>query len=82
VPSPQHRGTTLAAIPGRVPSLLALPPGCKYADRCDHAAAVCVAREPSRFDVGGSRVRCFLYDDSLSKAEKPHADWAKQAVSA
>jgi len=76
VPSPQHRGTTLAAIPGRVPSLLALPPGCKYADRCAHAVAVCFAREPASLVRAGLRVRCFLYDDSVPEADKPRADWA------
>jgi len=80
VPSPQHRGTTLAAIPGRVPSLLALPPGCKYADRCAHAVAVCFAREPGSLARGGLRVRCFLYDDSVPEAERPRAGWANETV--
>jgi peptide/nickel transport system ATP-binding protein len=80
VPSPQHRGTTLAAIPGRVPSLLALPPGCKYADRCAHAVAVCFAREPGSLPRGGLRVRCFLYDDSVPEAERPRAGWANETV--
>jgi len=75
-PSPQHRGTTLAAIPGRVPSLLALPPGCKYADRCARAVAVCHEREPASLARGGLRVRCFLYDDDVPEAERPRADWA------
>jgi peptide/nickel transport system ATP-binding protein len=80
VPSPQHRGTTLAAIPGRVPSLLALPPGCKYADRCAHAVAVCFEREPVTLARGGLRVRCFLYDDSVPEAARPRAGWAKETV--
>jgi oligopeptide/dipeptide ABC transporter ATP-binding protein len=82
VPSPKHRGKTLAAIPGRVPSLLALPPGCKYADRCDHAAPVCVEREPASLDVAGSRVRCFLYDDGVPAADRPRADWARELAPA
>lgn len=76
VPSPQHRGTALAAIPGRVPSLLALPPGCKYADRCDHAAVVCAQREPATLQRGDRRVRCFLYDPEVLVAERPQAAWA------
>jgi oligopeptide/dipeptide ABC transporter ATP-binding protein len=82
VPSPQHRGTSLAAIPGRVPSLLALPPGCKYADRCEHAVAVCREREPQTTEVAGSRVRCFLYGDGVPEADRPHADWAAHQVPA
>jgi oligopeptide/dipeptide ABC transporter ATP-binding protein len=80
VPSPQHRGTTLAAIPGRVPSLLALPPGCKFADRCAHAVAVCREREPSTIEAGTARVRCFLYDDGLPEAERPSDDRASAAA--
>ncbi len=82
VPSPQHRGTALAAIPGRVPSLLALPPGCKYADRCAHVVAVCARREPATLPVGGGRVRCFLYDQGLSSAERPRAGWVVDGVPA
>jgi oligopeptide/dipeptide ABC transporter ATP-binding protein len=82
VPSPQHRGKTLAAIPGRVPSLLALPPGCKYADRCDHAGPVCLEREPGSLEVVGSRVRCFLYDESVPAAVRPHADRVASGVPA
>ena len=82
VPSPQHRGKTLAAIPGRVPSLLALPPGCKYADRCGHAEPVCAEREPDSLEVVGSCVRCFLYDERVPAAERPRADWARELAPA
>ena len=82
VPSPKHRGTTLAAIPGRVPSLLALPPGCKYAERCGHAVPVCLEREPESLSVAGSRVRCFLYDTDVPEAERPHAEWATEPAPA
>ena len=47
VPSREQRGVVLAAIPGRVPSLLSLPVGCKFADRCNHARDVCREREPA-----------------------------------
>jgi peptide/nickel transport system ATP-binding protein len=82
VPSPQHRGRDLAAIPGRVPSLLALPPGCKYADRCDHAVPACVEREPASLEVAGSRVRCFLYDEAVPAASRPRAGWATELMPA
>ena len=82
VPSPQHRGKDLAAIPGRVPSLLALPPGCKYADRCDHAAPICIEREPVTVEVAGSRVRCFIYDERVPSAARPRADWARELAPA
>ncbi len=36
----------LQEIPGIVPSLLNLPPGCKFASRCPKAMAVCEEKEP------------------------------------
>jgi peptide/nickel transport system ATP-binding protein len=42
----------LAAIPGGVPQPAALPPGCAFAPRCDHAAAVCEAGVPGLRDAG------------------------------
>lgn len=62
VPSKDRRGEQLAAIPGRVPSLSELEPGCDFADRCPHVEAVC--RDPGLEDVvvDGRRVRCLIYD--------------------
>ena len=80
VPSPRHRGTSLAAIPGRVPSLLALPPGCRFADRCPHAVSVCRAHEPENVVHGDSRVRCHLYDGAVPADERPRADWAAEVA--
>jgi peptide/nickel transport system ATP-binding protein len=62
VPSRKHYGRRLANIPGRVPSLSALPPGCKFSDRCAHAQAVCQQTEPRYIDNGARRVRCYIYD--------------------
>ena len=67
VPSRAQRGVVLAAIPGRVPSLLSLPVGCKFADRCNHARDVCREREPSFLPRGERRVRCFIYDDDVAR---------------
>jgi oligopeptide/dipeptide ABC transporter ATP-binding protein len=54
----------LEAIPGVVPSLLALPTGCKFNDRCRHAFERCFAEEPSLIDSrSGHTVRCWLYGD-------------------
>jgi oligopeptide/dipeptide ABC transporter ATP-binding protein len=62
VPSFRHRGKPLATIPGRVPSLAALPAGCKFSNRCAYAQAVCERREPALLDDGHGRVRCVMYD--------------------
>lgn len=62
VPSRQAFGERLANIPGQVPSLLALPAGCKFSDRCSVAQAVCQEREPRYIQIEDSHVRCHAYD--------------------
>ncbi len=50
--------TRLVEIPGMVPSLLALPPGCRFADRCPGVQARCRTEEPALVSLGASSVRC------------------------
>jgi peptide/nickel transport system ATP-binding protein len=45
------RGTRLATIPGRVPELGAMPPGCAYADRCALAIDDCRSAPPPAVEV-------------------------------
>jgi peptide/nickel transport system ATP-binding protein len=53
------RGTRLETIPGRVPDLANLPPGCAFADRCARAQADCRAALPAETELApGHRVRC------------------------
>lgn len=51
----------LEVIPGMVPSLLALPKGCKFNDRCRHADDRCFTQEPGLFGENGHKARCWLY---------------------
>jgi oligopeptide/dipeptide ABC transporter ATP-binding protein len=56
----------LEVIPGSVPNLVNLPPGCRFAPRCkarlEHNLAVCSEKEPELLEVGpGHKVRCWLY---------------------
>ena len=65
----------LAVIPGSVPNLIDLPPGCKFAPRCqariDHDLAVCTQQEPDLIEIeDGHTVRCWLYQEHK---EDPHA---------
>jgi peptide/nickel transport system ATP-binding protein/oligopeptide transport system ATP-binding protein len=41
----------LRTIPGALPNLAALPPGCRFAPRCERAQAPCRARDPALLDV-------------------------------
>jgi len=53
----------LETIEGAVPSLLALPPGCRFAPRCPHRAPICDEGTIPFFETGpGHAARCTLYD--------------------
>jgi peptide/nickel transport system ATP-binding protein/oligopeptide transport system ATP-binding protein len=53
----------LEAIPGLVPSLLDLPEGCKFLERCKYAFHPCAGQEPPLKETdSGHFVRCWLYD--------------------
>ena len=56
----------LDTIPGVVPSLIDLPPGCRFAARCrarvENELEICVREEPRLEEVTpGHEVRCWLY---------------------
>ena len=49
----------LPHIPGQVPSLLHLPKGCSFADRCPYATARCREEQPPLKTDGSRRLACF-----------------------
>jgi oligopeptide/dipeptide ABC transporter ATP-binding protein len=54
----------LSTIQGMVPSLSALPPGCKFNPRCPDVMPICLGNEPARIIVGpGHDARCYLHGD-------------------
>ncbi len=54
----------LAVIPGSVPSLRNLPPGCRFAGRCPHVMDICREKKPDLIRLSESRTaRCWLYAD-------------------
>jgi oligopeptide/dipeptide ABC transporter ATP-binding protein len=61
MPSRARSGERLRSIPGRVPSLSALPAGCAFAPRCPHARPVC-QHDPEPTVVDGVSVRCHMHD--------------------
>ena len=53
---------SLEVIPGSLPNLLHLPPGCKFRPRCPHASARCATARPARVNAGeGHEVACYEY---------------------
>ncbi|MEA2902537.1 MAG: peptide/nickel transport system ATP-binding protein [Actinomycetota bacterium] len=52
----------LSSIPGSPPDLLDPPPGCRFAERCPFAMAVCREQVPALAPTDdGSKVACHLY---------------------
>jgi peptide/nickel transport system ATP-binding protein len=60
VPANNERGQRLRQIPGMTPSLLDLPPGCPFRERCGYATAECeVSPEMRATGTADRSVRCF-----------------------
>jgi oligopeptide/dipeptide ABC transporter ATP-binding protein len=56
----------LDVIPGNVPNLVNMPPGCRFAPRCrarvEHHLDICLKEEPKLLPVAPDHtVRCWLY---------------------
>jgi peptide/nickel transport system ATP-binding protein len=58
VPSRNRPGAPLRQIPGMTPSLLRLPEGCAFRERCARATETCLS-EPPLYPLGDRQVRCF-----------------------
>jgi peptide/nickel transport system ATP-binding protein len=66
VPVPGQVLDELATIPGNVPNLIELPPGCRFAPRCgarvEHGNILAERSHPELREVtAGHAVRCWLY---------------------
>ncbi|MBW7882769.1 MAG: ABC transporter ATP-binding protein [Caldilineaceae bacterium] len=67
LPALDDEGRRLATIPGRVPNLLNLPPGCPFHPRCPEAKAVCGEMVPRLLEPAPDRkVACHLYDPAVA----------------
>ena len=58
-PSRNPRGAPLRQIPGMTPSLLNLPSGCAFRERCAFATDICRTDPPLTTAADGRRLRCF-----------------------
>jgi oligopeptide/dipeptide ABC transporter ATP-binding protein len=62
----------LDVIPGSVPNLINLPPGCRFAPRClarvEHNLEICTEKTPDLIEAqSGHIVRCWLYQNSATQ---------------
>ncbi len=58
LPDMSRRGQRLTTIPGQVPSLAAMPIGCRFAERCAHVMPVCREQSPVWRNAQSHAVRC------------------------
>lgn len=56
-PGAEAAGRNLPVIPGMVPSLLQVAPGCTFASRCAHANEVCRSQAPALVALDAVRMR-------------------------
>ena len=56
------KGNYLKTIPGSVPSLYNIAPGCRFYDRCSYADEECAGKEPPLAEIDpGHFVSCWKY---------------------
>ena len=66
IPRLDRDSDRLHAIDGTVPSLNALPKGCRFCVRCDCAMDICKENCPPVFESpDGHQVRCWKYRDKF-----------------
>jgi peptide/nickel transport system ATP-binding protein len=83
MPAVKKRGQPLNAIKGAVPSPFRLPPGCKFAPRCDFAWERCQA-EPELMTLRGTdrQVRCWLQTPEESTRRSTYDAAVRETVAA
>jgi peptide/nickel transport system ATP-binding protein len=73
IPSLASEADRLVQIPGSMPRLSAIPPGCPFNPRCPHAWERCRIDRPEPIQHDVHRVACHLYDASDPTAEARRA---------
>jgi peptide/nickel transport system ATP-binding protein len=67
-------GGVATGIPGRIPSYLNPPSGCRFHPRCPHAMNMCEYQKPPFFETDmHHQAACFLYDPNLDQHQKEAA---------
>jgi oligopeptide/dipeptide ABC transporter ATP-binding protein len=62
LPALGKKGESIYTIPGSVPRLFDLPPGCSFSPRCPRVMDICKKEEPPMFVQGRNhQARCWLF---------------------
>ncbi|MGB9639930.1 MAG: ABC transporter ATP-binding protein [Anaerolineales bacterium] len=73
----------LEVIPGSVPNLVNLPPGCRFAPRCkariENDLEICNYENPQLLEIQpGHQVRCWLYQPQTpNRVQEKHLDYSE-----
>lgn len=59
--TPTLKSKEIKGIPGFMPDLANLPPGCSFTPRCPFSMEICGRRLPELKSSGGEKVACWLY---------------------
>jgi len=80
LPSRTNREDKLSVITGSVPTLDALPSGCRFHPRCIYAFTRCQQEEPQLQTVSDRLIRCHLYPEAqeLPPLQKSKIAWNAQ----
>ncbi|MBD2746814.1 ABC transporter ATP-binding protein [Microvirga sp. BT688] len=69
IPSLESETDRLVQIPGSMPRLSAIPPGCPFNPRCPYVFDRCRVERPEPIQHSEHRVACHLYDQSSVRSE-------------
>jgi peptide/nickel transport system ATP-binding protein len=69
IPSLESDSERLVQIPGSMPRLSAIPPGCAFNPRCPYVFDRCRVERPEPVQHSEHRVACHLYDQSSVRSE-------------
>ena len=68
IPTTVGSATRLVQIPGSMPRLGAIPPGCAFNPRCAQAFARCRLERPEPMPAGQSQAACWLVAEAAAGA--------------
>lgn len=70
IPTLAQEEDRLVQIPGSMPRLSDIPPGCAFNPRCERAFDKCRIDRPDLIEMGTREVACWLYDETLVAERK------------